>query len=173
MARKKSHKEPILTIKGEARVACVNPDGTLAWRTPWIHNVITNTGFQSFLCQEIGSTTGSKRIKYMGLGTSTDAVATDATALVGEVSDTANAVTRQSFVVSVSASKTLQLLATFASGSDSFFSATGTGVALANVGLYDTNNSDGVMMCGLTYASQAVASNQQVNATYQLSFATA
>lgn len=168
---KRNHQK--ISIKGEAKLACVNPDGTLAWKTPWMHNVITNVGFDALLCKGIANTTGSLHLLYMGLGTSTDAVATNATALAGEISNTANAVTRQTHVVSVSASKTLQLLATFASGSNSFFSATGTGLALANIGLYANSATTDSMFCGLTYATKAVASNQQVNATYQLSFETA
>ena len=171
MARKAKN-EIRMGIKGEARLACVNPDGTLAWKTPWIHNVITNNGFQDYLAMALAGSAASKLALYMGLGTTTAAIATNATALGGEISLGA-VVTRQTFVRSVSASKTLQMLATFASGSASFFTQTGTGLPMANVGLYNTNDSNGVMMCGLTYAVQNVASNQQVNATYQLSFTTA
>ena len=169
---KKANKEVRVGVKGSAKLACVNTDGSLAWETPWYHNVITNIGFQDYICKGIVNTTGASHISYMALGTGTNPNVTHVT-LPNEISNTAGAVTRNTFSIVVTDSKTLRLYATFASGSNSFFSATGTGIALQNIGLYEHSSSAGGLFSGLTYATQAVQSNQQVNATYQLSFATA
>jgi len=168
MARKKKDNGLKIVVKGSARLMCVNPDGSLAWKTPWCHNMVTNEGFDDYICQGLTSTTDAKHLSFMALGTGTAAIVSDATALVGELQNTAGSHTRIGFTVSVSSSRTLRLYATYVSGSNSHFSAAQT---LGCIGLFHTSNS-GTMFSALTYATQAISTNQQVNATYQLSFAT-
>ena len=159
-----------LTIKGEARLACVNPDGTLAWKTPWFHNRIVNQGFNNFVGHGLINDASASHIAFMALGTGT-LPATDGTSLPGEITNTGGAVTRVSITsATVSQSTQLKMYGTFTSGSDSFFS--GGTQSLQNIGLYAASTGSG-LFAGMTFTpTQAVQSNQQVNATYQLSFST-
>jgi hypothetical protein len=61
----------------------------------------------------------------------------------------------------------VQFTATFAS-SDSFMSATAN---ISNIGLFQQSNvTTGTLFAGNTYASSSCATNQNVNATYTVSF---
>ena len=164
---KKKQKPTTITILGEARLACVNPDGTISWKTPWYHNRVVNQGFADFLCHGLLNDASASHFGFLALGTGT-LPATDGTALPGELASSTGGVTRQTYSPTVSASTQIKLYGTFVSGSNSFFTGP---LTLQNIGVYASSTGSNIF-AGMTYATQAVSSNQQVNATYQFSFST-
>lgn len=153
-------------VKGFYRVNIEDPDGTVVGDSGWVENKITNLGFQYYLVELMLASAGSLRVAAIALGSGSAAVADADTNLTGEH------VKRKAVVgnSSVIASKTAQFLATFGS-SDSFVTGNAT---LNNIGLFAyTSAGSGSMFAGNTYTSSAVATNQNVNVTYQIRFATA
>lgn len=144
-------------IRGFARVQIVDSlSGKVVGDSGWIKNQVVNLGFQDYICKTIGGLGGSKTISHMAIGTGSVPGAAD-TSLHGE---TAARITTSNSVVS---SKTLQATCQFA-GSDLGVTAT-----IQNVALFNTSAA-GTMIAGITYATSQWASNQNVNATYQLRF---
>lgn len=127
--------------------------------TGWLTNQVVNDGFNDYLCKLLGAIAGSKQITHMAIGTGTAPGAT-ATSLDGEQSVRA-AIT----AATSSSSKTLRFTATFNS-SASFVTATKN---VANIGLFNTSAS-GTIFAGNTFASSSCATNQNVNATYDIIF---
>lgn len=122
----------------------------------WNKNQVTNLGIAQYLLTWLTDGAGGKRVTHMTLGTGTQP-ASDATALAGENTQASNA--RKSVTSSTIASRTAQFTAAFAS-SDSFVTAT---MNISNVGLFNTSTtSAGTIFAGNTYASSAVATNQNV-----------
>ncbi len=150
-------------VRGMYHVRITDPDGTIKGDSGWHENVVVNDGFLKFLVDTLGAISGSMQLGYMALGTGTEPGAAHTT-LDGEVVKRA-AVTASS---TVAGSKTLRLLATFASV-DSFVGAT---VTLKNIGLfcsqYSSNSSN--LFAGNTYATSTCATNQAVNCTYDVIF---
>ena len=159
---KKINKDGV-RAKGFFRLQIQNQDGKVAGDTGWKENVVTNLGFQDYLCKSLGSMSGSKYISYAMLGTGT-APATDATALDGEITDVATA--RCAFTPTTIASKTVQFALTFAS---SVYTAPHT---IQNVGLinHSSTATAGTIFSGNTYTTSALATNQSVNGSYQIRF---
>lgn len=130
----------------------------------WNKNTVTNDGFDQYVCRSVGGMSGSKSVSHMALGTGTAPGAT-ATTLDGEITDAASS--RKAVTASTVASKTLQLTAAFNSA-DSFITAAKT---IQNVGLFQQSNTNtATILAGQTYTTSALATNQSVNATYQLRF---
>lgn len=146
-------------IRGFFRVQITEQDGKLAGDSGWHENQITNEGFRYYLAALLGKTTGSSQIGYMALGTGTVPGAADTT-LNGEVTSR-TAVT----AATSSTSKAVRFTATFSSAG-SFVGAT---VSLQNLGLFATNSA-GTLFAGNTYATSSCATNQNVNATYDITF---
>lgn len=129
----------------------------------WKKNVVTNTGIRDYLVNPLLGVVG-KSVSYMALGTGGAPVATDV-AIAGELTDASNA--RGAVSTSVVASKTAQFTAAFAS-SASFITAAHN---ISNVGLFETSTtSGGSLFAGNTYASSSLATNQNVNVSYQIRF---
>ena len=129
--------------------------------TGWKHNQITDLGFNQYLVSALGSISGSKYVSHMAIGTG-GAPATSDTTLAGEQSVRA-AVT----AATSSASKTVRFTATFASAA-SFVTASKN---ISNIGLFNTSTAaGGTLFAGNTYTSSACATNQNVNATYDIIF---
>jgi len=149
-----------IKVRGCYRIAISNPDGSLAGDSGWLENQITNDGFNNYLAKLLGAISGSSQINYMALGTGTVPGAA-ATSLNGEVTSR-TAVT----AATSSTSKAVRFTATFSSAG-SFVGAT---VSLQNIGLFYTN-SGGTLFAGNTYATSTCATNQNVNATYDITFA--
>jgi len=145
----------MLKIKGFARVQIVK-DGKVVGDSGFVKNQVVNLGFQDYIVGAIGAVAGSKQVSHMAIGTGTAPGAAD-TSLAGETG--ARVTTSNSAV----ASKTLQTTAQFA-GTDMASTCTIQNVALVNT------SSGGTILCGTTYATSQWASNQNVNATYQLRF---
>jgi hypothetical protein len=150
-----------IKLKGMFRVQ-INENGKIVGDSGWQKNQVTNLGFNQYVVSSLGSIAGSKYITHAALGSGTVPGAA-ATTLDGEV-EVRKAVT----AATSSSSKTLNLTATFASA-DSFVTNTQN---ISNIGLFNTS-SGGTLFAGNTYASSSCATNQAVNITYNLTFATA
>jgi hypothetical protein len=151
-----------IPVRGFYRVQLQNEDGSFVEDAGWYENQVVNLGFNQYLVSTLGAIAGSKQISYMAVGTGGAPAASD-TALTGEQSVRA-AVT----AATSSSSKTLNLTATFASAV-SFVTATKN---LSNIGLFNTSEAGvGTLFAGNTYTSSAVATNQNLNATYNIIFA--
>ena len=149
-----------LKIRGFYRVQ-IEDSGEIVGDSGWHENQVTNLGFNQYLVSTLGAIAGSKVVTHMALGTGGAPAAAD-TVLAGEVQVRA-AVT----AATSSSSKTLNLTATFASAV-SFVTDTRN---ISNIALCHTSTKDAAtIFSGNTYASSAVATNQNVNATYNIVF---
>lgn len=156
-----------LTAKGFFRLNIVEPDGTIAGDTGWVSNLVTRHGFQH-ICLRTGTSLSGTQFSHLNVGTGA-APATNATSLPSEVSGTNNAVQRQVATAATQAgSVTLRFTGTMSSA-NSFVTQNQN---ISNVGIF--NHSSGSSLCaGAVYASSTVATNQNVNITYDLVFETA
>lgn len=158
-------------IKGMFRLQIEDgPSGKIVGDSGWHENTITNLGFNNIVNQLGTGLTGSK-IMAVALGTGGAIGATD-TVQAGEVLATgANSVIRPALTAATSSSsKTLRNTATFSSA-NSFASAS---YNISNIGLWSTTgpvSTSGTLLAGNTYTSSALATNQNVNVTYDLIFA--
>lgn len=141
----------------------IDEDGKIVGNSGWKENQVTNLGFNQYLVSSLGSGLSGKVVSHVALGTGTAPAAGD-TALLGE-----GDVSKRAAVTAAtsSGSKTLRLTATFAS-TDSFVTATKN---ISNIGLFNTSAvTTGTLFAGNTYASSSVATNQNVNVTYDIVF---
>ncbi len=132
----------------------------------WRENQVTNDGILKYLTTPL---TGgaANAVSHMAFGTG-GAPASNDTALSGEITHASN--DRKAVSTSIVSSRTAQFTAAFNSV-DSFLTATAN---LSNIGLFATSTTAaGTILAGNTYTSSAVATNQNVNATYQIRFASA
>jgi hypothetical protein len=164
MSKKKSKRlmSDGLKIKGMFRVQ-IDENGKIIGDSGWKKNQITNLGFNQYLVSSLGAIAGSKQISYVALGTSGAPAASD-TALTGELAETSGraAVT----AATSSSSKTVRFTGTFASNVQITASHN-----ISNIGLFNTSTQGtGQIFAGNTYTSSAVASNQNVNVTYDIIF---
>jgi hypothetical protein len=95
------------------------------------------------------------------LGTGGAPAASD-TSLAGELTNHSS-YARATPTVTVNSSKSVQFLATFSS------SVVTANANISNIGLYNTS-ALGTLFAGNTYASSTLASNQNVNVTYEIRF---
>lgn len=138
------------------------PTGKIVGDSGWKANMITNTGFQHYMVELMSSEAGSSKVTHCALGKGT-APGVAGTSLESEH------VVRETVVLAELGSKTLQVTCTLASGI-SFVTDAQT---LVNVGLFATSTqAGGSILCGNIYASSSVNTNQNVNVTYQIQFAT-
>lgn len=155
-------------IRGMFRLQ-IEEDGSIVGDSGWHENLITNLGFNNIVNQLGTSLTGSK-VSHAALGTGGAPVATDTTQS-GEVSTNGSgSVVRAALTAATSSSsKTLRNTATFSSA-NSFITASAN---ISNVGLWQTSGpttASGTLLQGQTYTSSALATNQNVNLTYDLIF---
>lgn len=149
-------------LKGFFRVQ-LEENGKVVGDSGWKENQVTNLGIQDYLANWlVGDTANGKSVTHMALGTGSQP-ASNGTALEGEVDK------RAAVSTSIISSRTAQFTAQFASA-DSFVGTDGANIA--NIGLFNTSSA-GTVFAGNTYASSACASNQNVNATYQIRFTSA
>jgi hypothetical protein len=147
-----------LKIKGMFRLQ-ITEEGKIIGDSGWKQNQITNDGFNDYLCKALGAVSGSKQVSHLALGTG-GVPAASATTLAGEVQ------ARQAITAaSSSSSKTIRFTGTFSSA-NSFVTATAN---VSNIGLFNSS-STGTLFAGNTFASSAVATNQNVNSTYDIIF---
>jgi hypothetical protein len=139
------------------------PTGKIVGDSGWRKNRITDTGFQHYIVELMVGTTGSSRVTHAALGSGTEP-GTTGTSLQGEHE------VRQTTSEEASNSKTVRYTATFNSGLN-FVTETAT---INNVGLFATSTQgSGSIFCGQTYDSSQIQTNQNVNVTYEIQFATA
>lgn len=147
-------------VRGFFRVQ-INEDGRVVGDSGWRENQVTNLGIQRYLVNPLLGDTGNQlSVSHMGLGTG-GAPASNDTTLAGQPADSK----RASVSTSVVSSRTAQFTAAFNS-SDSFLTASAN---ISNIGLFNTSATNaGTLFAGNTFASSAVATNQSINATYQI-----
>ncbi len=136
----------------------------------WKENQVTNLGFNNYLVKTLGALSGSAQVSHIALGTGGAPAAGD-TALAGEVSTNGSGSVVRSAVTAAtsSTSKTVRFTATFSSA-NSFVTASAN---ISNVGLFNVSGpttASGSLFAGNTYTSSACATNQNVNATYDIIF---
>ena len=158
-----------INVAGFFRMKIVdhNTDGKtkIVGDSGWRKNLVTNLGFQHYIIEPMGALSGSSTVAYFALGTGTAPAAAD-TALLSELGDAANC--RFTMTPTVVSSKTLNMVGTLASN---IITANRT---IQNVGVFAVSSTGlGSILCGNTYATSQLQTNQSVNITYQLRFATA
>ena len=142
----------------------ITEDGKVVGDSGWKENTVTNLGVQDYLVDALLGNAGNKSVTHMALGTGT-APAAAGTALEGELTHAADA--RKAVSTSIVDSKTGQFTAAFNSA-DSFITTT---VTIQNVGLFETSTTEGgTVFAGNTYTTSSLATNQNVNVTYQIRF---
>ncbi|MHB8483584.1 MAG: hypothetical protein ACYDBV_12760 [Nitrospiria bacterium] len=153
-------------LRGFFRLKLGTPDSDGVVRavdgdTGWFTNTITNLGKDQYLSQLLGAMAGSKQVSYVALGTGGTLNAT-ATALPGELSGAAGLRTTVT-ASTVNASGTLNFQFTWNSGNANL---TGN---ISNIALFNISNvTSGQPFAGNTYTSSALASNQAVNGTWNM-----
>lgn len=156
----------LMTIKGAVYLQ-IEEDGRIVGDSGWLKNIVTTGGFQNF-CNLIGTSLTGSEINFANVGTN-GTPASNATALPSEVVGTNSAVQRAAVTAATQAgSKTLRFTATLSS-SNSFVTQSQT---INNVGLFCHSTTDN-LQAGVSYTASAVATNQNVNITYDLVFETA
>lgn len=169
MSKKRVARDGI-SVKGFYRLEITEDDPKtgkvkVVGKTPWFKNQVTNDGFDQYLVRLIGAMASSKQISHVALGTGGAPAAGDTT-LSGEITHASNS--RKAVTASSVSSKTQRFTATFAS-SDSFVTATAN---ISNIGLFQQSNTNtATLFAGNTYTSSALATNQNVNVTYEIRFA--
>jgi hypothetical protein len=149
-------------LRGFFRVQ-ITENGKVVGNSGWRENQVTNLGIQDYLVTPLTGGSG-KTVSHMALGTG-GAPASNDTSLSGELTHATN--DRKTVSTSIVSSRTAQFTAAFNSV-DSFVTATAN---ISNIGLFHTSTTAaGTLFAGNTYASSAVATNQNVNATYQIRF---
>jgi len=156
-------------VKGMFRVQ-LTEDGRLVGDSGWKNNQITNDGFNSYLVNQLGTSLTGSKISHVALGTG-GAPASNATTLTGEVvTNGSGSVVRAAVTAATSSSsKTLRNTATFSSA-NSFITASAN---ISNIGLFGVSGpttASGTLFAGNTYTSSALATNQNVNITYDIIF---
>jgi hypothetical protein len=152
-----------IRVRGFYRLKIVeNPDtddAIVVGDSGWYENQVTNLGFNWYLAGLLGDIAGSSQVSYVAIGTGTVPGAA-ATTLAGEV-ELRTAVT----AATSSNSKAVRFTATFTSA-QSFVTTT---EPISNIGLF-RSLTVGTLFAGNTYASSNVATNQNVNITYDITF---
>lgn len=156
-------------VRGFFRVH-ITEDGAIVGDSGWKENLITNLGFNNYIVNSLGTGLTGAKISHAALGTGGAPLATD-TVLAGEVSTNASgSVVRAAITAATSAtSKSLVNTATFSSAA-SFITASAN---ISNIGLWGVSGpttASGTLFAGNTYASSALATNQNVNVTYTINF---
>ena len=148
-------------VRGFFRIQITDDEGTVFGDSGWHENQITNIGFQSYLARTLGALAGSSQVTHMALGSGGAPAAGDTT-LAGEVE------VRAAVTAATNGSTRVDFTATFASTA-SFVTSTRN---ISNVALAATSTAAAAtIFAGNTYASSSVATNQNVNATYGITFA--
>ena len=161
MSKKDTSKE-LVAAKGFFRLQ-IEEGGKVVGDSGWKQNQVTNVGFDQYLCQTVAGMGGSKTVAYAIIGTGT-APGAAATALDGEITDAADM--RCAVTPTTINSKTVQFAFTLASNK---ITAAKT---IQNVGLinHSSTATAGTILCGNTYTTSALATNQSINGSYQLRF---
>lgn len=160
MAKKAKSLNDSLKVRGFFRLQ-INEDGKVVGDSGWKENQIVNDGFDQYICRSMAGIAGSKQVAYALIGTGTAPAATD-TSLDGEITDIA--AMRCAVSPTTIQSKTVQFAFTLSSGQ---ITAAKT---IKNVGLINHSSTAqaNTILCGGTFTTSALATNQAINGSYQL-----
>ena len=160
MSKKSKSMVEGIKVQGFFRLQ-INDNGKVVGDTGWKQNQITNDGFDQYLCRRLAGMAGSKSVTYAMIGTGT-VPAADATTLHGEITDIA--AMRCAVTPTTIDSKTVQFAFTLSSGQ---ITAAKT---IQNVGLinHSSTATAATIFAGGTYTTSALATNQQINGSYQI-----
>src|SRR5437764_2903182 len=92
MSRRPQKAGSVIKVRGMFRVQLTKDEHgrtVVVGDSGWNKNLVTNLGFDQFLCQTLAGMGGSKTVAYMALGTGGAPVAAD-TSLASELTDTSN-----------------------------------------------------------------------------------
>lgn len=155
-------------LAGFMRVA-IAEDGKLVADSGLVHNVVTDYGLDEGLGQRLLG--GSPYGLYVALGTG-GITATSHTILTNEITHVSTQRDQASTSSATSASAagvTARWYGTLSS-SESRFSASTT---IGNIGVYASSaTNSSTLLCGATYSSSGLNTNQDVNYTYEWQFVT-
>ncbi len=153
-------KKENIGVRGFFRMQ-IEEDGRIVGDSGWNENQVTNIGIRDYLVNWLlGDTGNGDSVTHMGIGTG-GAPASDATDIAGAPAGSL----RQAVSTSVVASRTAQFTAGFAS-SNSFLTASAD---ISNVGLFNSSDvAAGQVFAGAAFASSAIATNNNLNITYQI-----
>jgi len=155
-----------LKIRGFFRVQLTEDGKGVIGDSGWRENQVTNLGIRQYIVDWLCSGAG-KSVTYMVLGTG-GAPASNATSLSGELTHSTSG--RAAVTSSIVDSGTAQFTAAFGSA-NSFVTVSAD---ISNIGLFNISTTGaGTLFAGNTFASSTCATNQSVNATYQIRFASA
>jgi hypothetical protein len=144
-------------VRGFARVQLVNvKTKKIEGDSGWIGNIITETGYEDYLCNLLGGLAGSSVASVLAVGSQTDTPASTQTSVSGEFGG------RKTATRSVVASQTLRMTANWATNE-------ATQSELGGIGAYHTSTG-GTVMNVLTYATSQKTTQQQLNATMEFRF---
>lgn len=160
MSRIKTSKEKV-SMRGFFRIQATE-NGKVVGDSGWRENQVLNLGIEQYIVTWVVTGSGGKAVTHMAIGTGGAPASADTT-LAGQVTDGKRAAVSTSIV----SSRTAQFTAAFNS-SDSFLTATAN---ISNVGLVNTSATNlGTFLCGAAFASSAIATNNNLNITYQVRF---
>ena len=147
-------------VRGFVRGALHDTDTGETRMGEWHENVITQLGFQNYLCYNLIASAGSLTPSHIAIGSATAAHASTDTVASGQYSP------RAAVTASVVASKTAQFVASWV--------ADGITGQIANCALHaHTATNTGSAMCIATYTASTKSSTQSFTLTYQIVFASA
>lgn len=152
-----------MTVRGFFRAQVEDESGRIVGDSGWQENQVLNDGIQQYIVNWVlGDTGNGKSVTHMAIGTG-GAPASNDTTIAGQVTNGKRAAVSTSVV----SSRTAQFTAAFAS-SDSFLTASAN---ISNVGLVNTSATNlGTFLCGAAFASSTIATNNNLNITYQVRF---
>jgi hypothetical protein len=170
MSKKSKGTQDSTKIVGMFRLQ-IDEGGKIVGDSGWKKNIITNLGFNEYLVKSLGTSLTGVKVSHAALGTGGTPGAAD-TSLSGEVSTNGSGSVVRAAVTAASSSgsKTLRNTATFSSA-NSFVTAS---ASISNIGLFNVSGpttASGSLFAGNTYTSSSLATNQNVNVTYDIIFA--
>lgn len=136
--------------------------GAVEGDSGWIRNIITDSGYTSFLIGPLAGAAGSSQASWIAIGNSSAADVTNtSTALPGASSDYKRLGTAAGATTSIVSTKTWQWAASWATSD--------LNTTVGSIGLYNAS-SGSTLMCGQTFASSTKTTSQTLTATYQVRF---
>ena len=152
-------------VKGTFRIV-LTEDGFKVGDSGWVTNTVTNRGFEEYITGLMVSDANSNRVTHAALGTGAVAINATQTLLTSELTHAAGARAAITAATSSTSSRA-RYTATFAS-SDNFITAQ---VTIGEVGLFQTSTTNAATLgFGNTFTTSALATNQNVNLTYDIDF---
>lgn len=163
VAAKPKKGRTMVTVRGFVRGALQDSDGTVHMGD-WEENVITNTGFSKYIVANVGRTADSTcNAAYVALASGSSNYTTDTTGLASEIAGA-----RATVAPSVVSSKTLQMVATWASN----IVSPGASVPIAGCGVFNVSSiSSGTAGSLVAFTQSTLSSTQTFSLTYNWVFA--